>query len=787
MNPLSRFRIVEVGIGPASGLATTVLADFGADVIKIVPPDGDPFANMPSYRLWTRGKRIVRADLRSAEGVARLKRLITDSADAVLTTLKPDARARIGLTPEALGRDDLIIGVISGFGEDGPYAAYPGYEPVVAAKSGRMLNFAGVADRDGPNYAALQVGTHATAQSAAAALLAALIGLEQSGAALSFDTSMLRGMMPYEMGIMSMVQLQDSGALERPQAARDRTKSMPTFNYHPVRTQDGQWLQLGNLLPHLLDNFFRAAGLEEAFENPQYEGDPMRWPTDAREAFRDHLLEHMQSRTLADWTDRFVRDGGVVSHPYQTTQDALGDEDCVANGHVVERDGVTQLGPVANLTESPAEVGAAAREVGFDDVEPHAPAAGNGRAGGSPAKPLAGVTVVESATIIAAPLGASVLADLGARVIKIEPLTGDPFRTMFHGFGASKCNAGKECISLDLKSEEGQKIARQLAAGADIWIHNYRMGVPEKLGIGYDDLSAINPDLVYVSANGYGPNGPGARRPSTHPIPGAALGGVVWQMGGLPSADAELDNADLRETARKLLRANEVNPDPNTSMVVATAALVGLAARRSHGRGQKVYVDMFGANAWANWDDFLSYEGKPERTPVDAEGYGLGPLQRLYRCREGWVFLMVVGDREWEAFAAETGLESARDAENLAETLAHLFAGNDADAWEARLAPKGIGCVRADGLPPQEFFLRDAHCQAEQLAVPAVHPDWGDYLRNGPMARFHKGDAYLGTGAAGGATVSLLRELGYSEAATEALIDRKRVFARKAEAVAANG
>ena len=786
MNPLSRFRIVEVGIGPASGIATTILADFGADVIKVVPPGGDPFANMPSYRLWTRGKRIVRADLRAAEDVAQLQRLIADSADAVLTTLKPEARERIGLTAEALGRDDLIVGVITGFGEDGPYAAYPGYEPVVAAKSGRMLNFAGVADRDGPNYSALQVGTHATAQSAAAAMLAALIGRELGSAALSFDTSMLRGMMPYEMGIMSMVQLQDSGALERPQAARDRTKSMPTFNYHPVRTADGQWLQLGNLLPHLLDNFFRAAGLKEVLREPQYEGDPMRWPAEAREAFRDRLLEHMQSRTLADWTDRFVRDGGVVSHPYQTTQDALCDEDCVANGHVVERDGVTQLGPLANLTESPGKVGARATEVAFHAIEPHAPAAGNGKASDSRAKPLAGVTVVESATIIAAPLGASVLADLGARVIKIEPLTGDPFRAMFHGFGASKCNAGKECISLDLKSAEGQKIAQELAAKADIWIHNYRMGVPEKLGIGYDDLSAINPNLVYVSANGYGPNGPGAKRPSTHPIPGAALGGVVWQMGGLPSTDEELDNEGLRETARKLLRANEVNPDPNTSMVVATAALVGLAARRSHGRGQKVYVDMFGANAWANWDDFLSYEGKPERAPVDADGYGLGPLQRLYRCREGWVFLMVVTDREWEAFVTETGIVSARDADGLAETLSALFATDDADAWENRLAPKGIGCVRADGLPPQEFFLRDAHCQAEHLAVPAVHPDWGDYLRNGPMARFRKGDEYLGTGAAGGATVTLLKELGYSEAATQALIDDKRVFARR-EATAASG
>ena len=778
-SPLSRFRIVELGIGPASGLATMVLADFGADVVKVVPKDGDPFAGLGSWPLWSRGKRIVRADLRDAGDAAQLRRLITESADAVLTTLDRQTRQRLGLDAESLGRDDLVLGVIEGFGEDGPYAGYPGYEPVVAAKSGRMLAFAGVADRDGPNYAALQVGVHATAQAAAAALLAALVGREATGHGFTFDTSLLRGMMPYEMGIMAMSQLWDKGILERPRAARDRTKSMPTLNYHPVRTEDGKWLQLGNLLPHLLDNFLRASGLEAELRDAQHQGDPMRWPRDVFEAFRDRLLEHMQTRPLAEWTDRFVRDGGVVSHPYQSTQEALIDPDVVANGHAVAQDGMTQLGLVANLTASPGEVGGPAVETTFAAIESR-PATRHARRRGKPSKPLQGTTVVESATIIAAPLGASMLADLGARVIKLEPLAGDPFRSMFHGFGASKCNAGKESICLDLKSAEGQRIAQSLGARADIWIHNYRMGVPEKLGIGYEQLVARNPALVYVSANGYGPNGPGARRPSTHPIPGAALGGVVWQLGGLPPADVALDNDGLRETARRLLRANEVNPDPNTSMVVATAALLGLAARRVHGGGQKIFVDMFGANAYANWDDFLAYRGKPERPRVDADGFGIGPLQRLYPCRNGWVFLMIVGADEWAVLRRELSLSIDRDDAALEATLQAAFAAGDADDFEARLAPKGVGCVRADGAAPPDFFLNDPHCRAEELRVPAVHPDWGDYYRNGPMARFDKGDEYPGTGAMGGATIALLEELGYSAAEVAALIENRTVRARDA-------
>ena len=781
MAPLSRFRIVELGIGPASGLATMVLADFGAEVVKIVPQSGDPFSMLGSWPLWTRGKRLVRANLRDAEDAAKVRGLIVDSADAVLTTLNREQRDRLGLDRERLGRPDLVLGIISGFGEDGPYAGYPGYEPVVAAKSGRMLSFAGVADRDGPNYAALQVGTHATAQSAAAALLAALVGREATGAGFTFDTSLLRGMMPYEMGIMAMAQLWDKGILERPKAERDRTKSMPTLNYHPVRTKDGQWLQLGNLLPHLLANFLRAAGFADELRQPKYggESDPMRWPRETLEGFRDHLFQHMQTKTLAEWTDLFVADGGVVSHPYQTTQDALDDPDVVANGHVVERGGRRQLGLVANLTASPGEVGDAAEETAFDAIPPR-PAKIPGASADAPRRPLEGVVVVESATIIAAPLGASVLADLGARVIKLEPLGGDPFRSMFHGFGASKCNAGKESICLDLKSAQGQRIAQALAAKADIWIHNYRMGVPEKLGIGYDDLAALNPNLVYVSANGYGPAGPGAKRPSTHPIPGAALGGVVWQLGNLPPANEAQSLEQLRETARKLLRANEVNPDPNTSMVVATSALLGLAARRSLGRGQKIFVDMFGANAYANWDDFIDYQGKPERPPVDAEGYGIGPLQRLYRCRDGWVFLMIVNEREWEIFARETNLGVGRQDDALGEALERLFAAGDAADFERRLASKGVGCVRADGAQPPDFFLNDPHCEAEELRVPAVHPDWGDYYRNGPMARFSAGDAYRGASAMGDSTTALLEELGYDAAEVADLMERRVVRARDA-------
>ena len=770
MSALTSYRIVELGNGPVTGIAGMIMADFGADVIKVSPVQGDPFQSMPSYPMWMRGKTEVRLDLSDPVATTKLYELITDSADAFVTTLKPDKLNHLSLDEASMrqNRPKLVCGYVSGFGSSGPYRDYPGYEGVVAAKSGRMLNFAGVADREGPNYSALQVGVHATSQSVAAAVMAGLDNRERTGHGTVFNTSILRGMMPYEMGVISMAQLQDKGILPRPKVQRDRTKSMPTLNYHPVRTKDGKWLQLGNLLPHLLDNFLRSAGFDMVFKDEKYRGDPMRWERDVLEEFRDQLLEHMQSKTLEQWTDHFVKDGGVVSHAYQSTQDALSDPDVVANGHSQRVNGGVQLGLVANLTETPGKVGIPHHTATVDQVESRSVKSTQVVQGDSPQRPLEGVTIVESATIIAAPLGAATLADMGARVIKLEPIAGDPFRNMMSSLGASKCNTGKESICLDLKSPEGQAIAQELAKKADVWIHNYRVGVPEKLGIGYEELSALNPQLVYISANGYGPNGPGAKRPSTHPIPGAALGGVVWQIGGLPDEDEPADNESLRETARKLLRANEVNPDPNTSMVVATTAVLGLHARRANGKGQKVYIDMFGANAYANWDDFLSYEGKAERPPVDRDGYGLNALYRLYRCSEGWVFLGVVNSREkaklQEALAID--LESP----DLEGFLATTFLQKSAQAWEAELTPLGIGCVVADDAVPPVWFLNDEHAKAERLLVPAQHPEWGDYYRLGPMVEFDASVDYAGTELAGGSTVSLLKELDFSDESIEKLI-----------------
>ena len=784
--PLSELKILDLTTGPVGGIATMVLADFGADVLKVERPEGDPYRALPNSPMWLRGKRSAALDLGEEQGRAELQRLV-ESTDAVISTFSPSTALRLAADFETLQaiKADLVYCRISSFGSTGPYANYPGYEGVVAAKSGRMMNFAGLPQREGPVYSAVQVASHACAMSTVAGTLAAIFDRDRTGSGRLIETSMLQGMIPYELGGLVTLQLRE----RRPDLFPDVSGAyrMPTLNYHPLPTKDGTWLQAGNLLQHLFDNYLAATGLADIYSDPRYQHGPTTWTAEDREALRDRMLLRMMEKTSDEWMDIFVENGGVAMTRFRSTQDSMIDQDLILNGHLVERahpnlGAVRQLGLLGRLTETAGTVGPVGPAVGegsnsewaAPETRPHT----NGSHAAVGVGPLSGVTVLELSTVIASPLGAAMLADLGARVIKVETIGGDPYRWMgAAGVGASKTNAGKESISIDLKSAAGQTIVHQLAAKSDILIHNFRPGVPERLGIAYEALKEINPQLVYLSVNGYGPEGPGAHRPSTHPIPGAAVGGALMQAG--PDTPPKRNDTveQLRETARKLFRANESNPDPNTSMVVLSTSVLGLLAREKTGKGQKIYIDMLGANAYANADDFIAYEGKAARPEPDAELMGLSATYRLYEAAGGWVFLALITGSEWATFCEITGASAlgndprfatrdgriANDPE-LVDALSELLGTKDADTWEAMLAPNGIGCVRADAAPAGLFFLEDEHVRANGFVLEADHANYGRYLRHGPVVGFEGVADVCGPGVLSGEnTDAILSELGYDE------------------------
>ncbi|MGE0624174.1 MAG: CoA transferase [Pseudomonadales bacterium] len=772
---LEGLRVLDLTTGPAAGIATMILADFGAEVLLVVRPDDDPLARLPAAPLWRRGKRTTPLNLDSGADLDAFHTLCA-GADVLVCNWRAAALASAGLDYESLHErhPHLVCCHLSGFGSVGPLAGCPAYEHLVAAATGRMNLFSGIVERRGPVFSALQVGVHASAQTAAASILAAVHARHADGAGRLVETSLLQGFLPYEQGAMLGAQFSEqlgeaAGALQ----SRVEEAPLPSLYYHPAQAGDGRWMQFGNLLPHLFENFLIVTELIDVVADPDFDPAQLKLPPEKQEAFRARMLERIQSRSSADWMTDFIDNGGVAATVYQTTQDALNDPDIVANGHVVARqDGGVQLGPVARLTTTPARPGPDARpDDGMasrwrDDPRP---APSRAKAAGLP---LAGIRVVEIATIIAAPLGASFLADIGAEVIKVEQIGGDPYRGLGAGIGAARVNAGKQSVSVDLKSPAGRKLVLELIAGADVLIHNYRPGVPERLGIGYDQVREVNPDIVYLQCNGYGPDGPGAQRPSTHPIPGAAMGGVLYQLGErVPQALQATPDHVL--WTRRLMRANEVNPDPNTALVVTTSVMLALVARQRTGQGQRVLVDMFGANAYANHDDFLRYPGKPPRSLPDEGLYGLHATYRLYRCAgEQWVFLALTTAWERQRFVAAltaagiTPPAEAVLAENdaaTAEALSRLFESRDADAWEQLLGHRGIGCVRADRYLPSEYWLKDEQAKSLGATTPAEHPAWGSYRRHGPMARFDRFEPVLaGPPLAGQHNEALLTARGYT-------------------------
>ena len=557
-----------------------------------------------------------------------------------------------------------------------------------------------------------------------------------------------------------------------------------------------------------------AAELAEVLGEERYQGQPASWAEADREAMRDRILLRMRERTSEEWMETFRENGNVAAEPFESTQEALTNAEYTSNGDVVTVDHprlgeVRWLAPLARLEATPGSaagidplVGEHTDEVLGGLATPGAGGASEGApdtaatASGRP--PLEGVTILEFATIIAAPLAASLLSDLGARVIKVEPIGGDPGRraggNIIAGLGSIKFNAGKESICVDLKSAEGQEILAKLLPSADVILHNYRPGVPERLGIGYEQATAANPEVVWVSANGYGPDAPGAHRPCAHPIAGAAAGGALYQAGEAMPPSEGADVAELREAARWMMRANEVNPDPNTSMVIASATLLGLYAARREGTGQRIFVNMLAANAYANHDDALSYAGKPERPALDADLRGLSATHRLYEASDGWVFLSVADDAEWTALVAATGDARLAEAafatsegraaedERLVAILDEVFATRGADEWESLLIAAGVGCVRADAQLPGPFFMEDEHVAANGFAATVDHPRFGQFVRHGPAVTLSRSRVECGPGSlAGLQTDELLEELGFDAASVASLRERSVVWSEPVE------
>ena len=790
--------VLDFTSGRAGGVATMVMSDFGAEVIKVEPPGGEKFRNEPGSIQWNRGKRSVVLDLKTPDGQERARRL-AQLADVVVENFRPGVSQRLAIDYDRIrdGHPELVYASLTSFGPRGPYANYKGYDAVVAAKSGRMMMFANQNPRRGPNYVVTQGVCHAAATALVRGITSALYLRERTGLGQRVETSMLQAVTTYDHVSWVHGQMVQNRPDEYPPDALVGTGRGNPTGYLPARTKDGQWIQLGNVVERLFRSMMHSMDMDFIYEDQRLKAAPYLDPEGVAILERI-MLEKVQEKSLDEWMAVFLsREGNAAAEPYLTSEQALDHPQIVHNGNALGVDvpgvGATrQLGPIVKMSATPGGTQGPAPALGqhTDEVLGRLDAKSGRHASSAkrpmPEHPLEGVTLLDLGTVINGPLGCALVAELGARVIRIEAPGGDWGR-MGLPFSAHRTMAGSEGICLDLKTPEGQEIMGKLAAKADLLLHSMRPGAPERTGIGYEQLKKINPDLVYLYAGGYGSTGPYSHRPSMAPIAGAVSGGGVAQMGrdAFPPPDQPMSIDEIEAVAKQLKRANDGTADHSTAMVNAVGLVLGLYARERTGGAQYVESTMIAANAYLNIDDFYWHEGKQPRPLPDREGYGLHALYRLYQAKTGWVFLACPFEDEWEALCgaidrpdlltnpmfATSDLREKHD-EALADELSRLFATEEPMYWENLLTAADVACVKAEDRGMYYFFNEDPHVSESGLLTNVDAPRFGEFWRYSPVVTFSETSGRVGPGPLKGQhTRPILRELGYTH---EQILDLKQ-------------
>ena len=383
-----------------------------------------------------------------------------------------------------------------------------------------------------------------------------------------------------------------------------------------------------------------------------------------------------------------------------------------------------------------------------------------------PTGPCTGIRIVDFSTVISGPLCTQILGDLGADVVKVETPGGDftrhtpPLRDGMSGFFAS-FNRNKRSIQIDLKHESGRELAQRLCRDADVVVENFRPGVAERLGIGWDELSKTNDKLIYVSINGFGPDGPYADQPA-YDLVIQGLIGVMPIQGG-----------DGAPVLMKSLVA-----DKCTAITASNAVLGALLHReRNGGRGQRVDVPMLDSFAAYLLPDLLitrSLDPAPEAPPeVD--------IYRTYATKDGHVTGIIIQDDQYEGLCKAIEREDLLENEAYATIVGRLIHANELfEVLESELAKWKtddlIERTRRFGAPFApvhgiDEFLEDPQVQHNQVHVTVDDPQGGRTRMLRHPARYGESPAHLRhyPPRIGENTEEILGEAGLDANAIEAL------------------
>jgi len=343
------------------------------------------------------------------------------------------------------------------------------------------------------------------------------------------------------------------------------------------------------------------------------------------------------------------------------------------------------------------------------------------RRSGAPG-PLSGVNVLDLSAYIAGPYGCALLADQGADVIKIEPPGGDNLRQYPSTLaGESRAflgvNRSKQGLVLDLKQPEDLAVLLDLVAEADVLVHNFRPGVPERLGIGYERLASLNPRLIYCAVTGYGEEGPLRAK--------AGYDQVLQAMTGMCSLQGKRDGPP------ELTYGSPV--DYYAAALVSGGVASALFERERSQQGQYVGVSLLRSALAMQSARMVEAEGEARDVPRDMRS---GGVTGLYRTADGYIYISANTPRFWKALCELTGLAAfaedprydsvrkrAERAGEIVPKLCEVLLSRPAIDWE-RLFEDAVPCSM---VRPVEDMFDHPQVAAERIMTTISHPTLRSY------------------------------------------------------------
>jgi crotonobetainyl-CoA:carnitine CoA-transferase CaiB-like acyl-CoA transferase len=695
--PYHDLRVLDSSTGAAGAMAAMLLADYGADVVKIEPMRSTPPKGDPGWLCWDRNKVLTSFDPADRHGRRELRRLLaaTDVAvfDRVPGQLEADGWDGATL---AAAHPNLVHAWLPPYGTSGRWSQLPG-DPLLLAAA------AGVCDHqqaltDVPVAPVVPILTYAQGALGATAIAAALLERRRSG----------RGQAVTVTGLHAVAAMHSSVMCRAPGQIMQRRKGgLGLPNYRVYRCRDDQWLYLGTLIQPFFLAALEVLGLLEVMVLPGIDGDFTNvMNPQFNEEVGARLEQRFAERDRADWLHALDA-AGVPNAPVGSRAEWFDSETVAVNGLRVGLDH-NELGRVdlPGLPVSFSGTPGAIRHLPDDDHRcrsedlwnderagidhPSGPTIAGDLGAGFP-RVLEGLRVVDASSFIAGTFGPALLADYGADVIKVEPPDGDPYRIFALGFIA--LNQGKRGVQLDLKDPRDRQTYLELVTKADVVFDNLRPATAARLGVGSADLHAANSRLVHCSVSAFGTKGVWAPRRGFDPLV-QALSGLLRAQGG--------DDAPIISTMPV--------HDIGGGTVAAFGALVALYTREQTGQGQVVQTSLASVSVMLQSGELVSYRGRPPASIGGRDFAGPRASHRLYQCQDGWIGIAAETPDQMEGLLrALDFLESANRAP-IGELLAAEGSGPLASEIANKFAPLptelALDYLSAEGVPAARVLTR---------------------------------------------------------------------------------